>query len=241
MCFCLMTAMSQEAAPLAAPGTTGDTTTTKPATPAKPVRAPGLYATIKTSMGDITLQLFEKQSPNTVKNFVGLAKGTKLWKDPHTGKPTQRPLYTGTIFHRVIPNFMIQGGDPLGNGMGNPGYKFDNENSPDLTFDRPGRVAMANAGPNTNGSQFFITVAPYPSLNGGYSIFGQVLEGQDVADKISQVQRDSQDKPLKPVTILRIAVERVGAAPAATTTHHTTTHHPTTNHATTHPPPTATK
>ena len=241
MCFCVMTAMSQDAAPLAAPGTAGGRAVTKPraggapasatapapqpATPAKPAREPGLYATIKTSMGDINVQLFEKQSPLAAKNFVGLAMGTKMWTDPRTGKPTQKPLYTGTTFHRVIPNFMIQGGDPLGNGMGTPGYKFANENSPDLTFDRKGRLAMANAGPNTNGSQFFITVAPYPSLNGGYTIFGQVLEGQDVVDRISQVPRNPQDnKPLTPVTILRIVTERVGAAPAAAPAHHAPAH-----------------
>lgn len=230
MCFCVMTALSQDAAPLTAPGTAGDAqvpvgAATKPATPAKPAREPGLYATIRTSMGDIHLQLFEKQSPLAVKNFVGLAKGTKIWTDPATGKPTQRHLYNGTTFHRVIPNFMIQGGDPLGNGMGTPGYKFANENSPDLAFDRPGLLAMANAGPNTNGSQFFITVAAYPSLNGGYTIFGKVLEGQDVVDKISQAPRDSHDKPLTPVTITRIVIERVGAAPAAPV-RHTTTHKP---------------
>jgi peptidyl-prolyl cis-trans isomerase A (cyclophilin A) len=232
MCFCLMTAMSQGATRAADGAGQAPTpasprkATAKPASPATPARAPGLYATIKTSMGDIEVQLFEKQSPVTVKNFVGLARGTKLWTDPATGKPTQRPLYTGTIFHRVIPGFMIQGGDPLGTGIGTPGYKFNNENSPDLTFDRPGRLAMANAGPNTNGSQFFITVAPYPSLNGGYTIFGQVLEGQSVADKISQVPRDSQDKPLTPVTITRIAIERVGPAATASPVHHTATHKP---------------
>jgi peptidyl-prolyl cis-trans isomerase A (cyclophilin A) len=237
VCFSLMAMMSQDAAPLAAPGSAGGNAVASPGSgggqstgaatkpPAAPAREPGLYATIKTSMGDIKVQLFEKQSPLAVKNFAGLSRGTKTWTDPRTGKPTQRPLYSGTTFHRVIPNFMIQGGDPLGNGMGTPGYKFANENSPDLTFDRPGRLAMANAGPNTNGSQFFVTVAPYPSLNGGYTIFGQVLEGQDVADKISQVPRDSQDKPLKPVTIIRIAIERVGAAPAAAPMHHSTVHH----------------
>jgi peptidyl-prolyl cis-trans isomerase A (cyclophilin A) len=201
-----MAALSQEAAPLAAPGTFGGDAATTPAT------EPGLYATIKTSMGDIKLQLFEKQSPLAVHNFVGLARGAKTWTDPRTGQPTQKPLYNGTTFHRVIPNFMIQGGDPLGNGMGTPGYRFANENSPDLKFDRKGRLAMANAGPNTNGSQFFITVAAYPSLNGGYTIFGQVLEGQDVVDRISQVPRDAQDKPLTPVVIQRIVIERAGAA-----------------------------
>jgi peptidyl-prolyl cis-trans isomerase A (cyclophilin A) len=245
ICFCLVTAMSQDAAPLAAPGTAdGDAViigtprnldqapaaAAQPAattvTTAKPAREPGLYATIKTSMGDIKVKLYEKQSPLAVKNFAGLATGTRTWTDPRTGKPTRRPLYSGTTFHRVIPNFMIQGGDPLGNGMGTPGYKFDNENSPDLMFDRPGVLAMANAGPNTNGSQFFITVAPYPSLNGGYTIFGRVLEGQEVADKISQVPRDGQDKPLSPVTITRIVIERVGPPPVQHTATHSTTHKP---------------
>ena len=166
-------------------------------------------------MGDIVVKLYEKESPLAVANFVGLARGTKTWTDPATGKPTRRPLYTGTAFHRVIPDFMIQGGDPLGTGMGTPGYKFKNENTPGLNFDQKGRVAMANAGPDTNGSQFFITVAPYPSLNGGYTIFGQVIEGQDVADRISTVPRDPSDKPLTPVKINRIVIERVGPAPAA--------------------------
>src|SRR5208283_1802374 len=168
ICFCLVTAMTQDAAPLAAPGTAdGDAViigtprnldqapaaasqpATAKATAAKPAREPGLYATIKTSMGDIKVKLYEKQSPLAVNNFAGLASGTKTWTDPRTGKPTRRPLYSGTTFHRVIPNFMIQGGDPLGNGMGTPGYKFNNENSPDLMFDHPGVLAMANAGPNT--------------------------------------------------------------------------------------------
>jgi len=245
ICFCLVTALSQDAAALAAPGTAnGDAviigtprnldqapavaakSTAAKATAAKPAREPGLYATIKTSMGDIKVKLYEKQSPLAVKNFTGLATGTKTWTDPRTGKPTRRPLYNGVTFHRVIPNFMIQGGDPLGNGMGTPGYKFNNENSPDLMFDRPGVLAMANAGPNTNGSQFFITVAAYPSLNGGYTIFGQVLEGQEVADKISKVPRDGQDKPLSPVTITRIVIERVGPPPVHHTATHSTTHKP---------------
>jgi len=236
VCFCLMTAFSQEAAPLAAPGTSGQQTAAQPAPVKKtaPAAAPGLYATIKTSMGDIKVQLLEKESPIAVKNFTGLATGTKPWTDPRTHQLTHRPLYSGTTFHRVIPDFMIQGGDPLGNGMGSPGYQFKNENTPGLEFDRKGRLAMANAGPDTNGSQFFITVAPYPSLNGGYTIFGQVLEGQDVVDKISQAPRDAQDKPLTPVTIQRIVITRVGPAPGASTTHRTTTtHHTTTTHSTT--------
>jgi len=223
LCFCLMTAFSQEAAPLLAPGTTGEQVA-QPAPAKKPALPNGLYATLKTSMGDITVQLFEKESPRAVKNFVGLSTGTKTWTDPRTGQPTRKPLYNGVVFHRVIPDFMIQGGDPLGNGRGEPGYTFKNENTPGLTFDRKGRLAMANRGPDTNGSQFFITVAPYPSLNGGYTIFGQVIEGQDVADRISQVPRDSQDKPLTPVTIQRIVIVRVGPAPAAAPAHRTTAH-----------------
>jgi len=225
LCFVLMSAFSQEAAPLLAPGTTGEQAAAQPAPVKKPAPPNGLYATLKTSMGDIKVQLFEKESPLAVKNFVGLSTGTRTWTDPRTGQPTRRPLYNGVTFHRVIPGFMIQGGDPLGNGMGTPGYKFRNENTPGLNFDRIGRLAMANAGPDTNGSQFFITVAPYPSLNGGYTIFGQVIEGQDVADKISQVPRNSQDKPLSPVTIQRIVITRVGPAPAAATPAHGTTAH----------------
>ena len=229
VCFCLMTAFSQEAAPLLAPGTSGEQAAAKPAPASKPALPNGLYATIKTSKGDIKVQLFEKESPIAVKNFVGLSTGTRTWTDPRTGQSTRKPLYTGTTFHRVIPDFMIQGGDPLGTGMGTPGYKFKNENTPGLTFDRKGRLAMANAGPDTNGSQFFITVAPYPSLNGGYTIFGQVIEGQDVVDRISQVPRDGQDKPLSPVTIQRIVIARVGPAPAAAPAHRTTAVHKASN------------
>jgi len=225
LCFALMTAFSQEAAPLLAPGTTGEQAAAKPAPAMKPALPNGLYATIKTSMGDIKAQLLEKESPLAVKNFVGLSTGTKTWTDPRTHQPTRKPLYSGTTFHRVIPDFMIQGGDPLGNGMGTPGFTFRNENTPGLIFDRKGLLAMANAGPDTNGSQFFITVAPYPSLNGGYTIFGKVIEGQDVADKISQVPRDREDKPLTPVTIQRIVIARVGPAPAAAPAHRTTTVH----------------
>jgi len=175
---------------------------------------PGLYAIIYTSMGNIACRLFETEAPKTVANFVGLAKGTKTWTDPETGKAKHVPLYPGTLFHRVIPGFMIQGGDPLGDGTGTPGYRIDDEIDPDLGFDKPGILAMANSGPNTNGSQFFITVAPAPHLKGHYSIFGEVMSGQDVADAISQVPRDenNDDRPLKPVTILRVAIRRVGTA-----------------------------
>ncbi len=186
--------------------------------PAAPQREPGLYATIHTSMGDIVCKLYEKEAPLTVRNFTGLARGAKAWTDPKTGQLTHRPLYNNTLFHRVIPDFMIQGGDPKGDGSGSPGYKFKNEDNA-YVFDKKGILAMANAGRDTNGSQFFITVAPYPSLNGGYTVFGQVVDGQDVADKISQVPRDQAngDRPLQPVKIVRIAIQRVyapGQAPA---------------------------
>jgi peptidyl-prolyl cis-trans isomerase A (cyclophilin A) len=170
---------------------------------------PGEYAIIYTSMGDIVCRLFDKSAPKTVSNFTGLATGRKAWADPETGKMNHKPLYSGTTFHRVIPGFMIQGGDPLGNGLGTPGYKIDDEIDPNRSFDKAGILAMANSGPNTNGSQFFITVAPAPNLDGHYSIFGEVVSGQNIADAISQVRRDEEDKPLTPVKILRIAIRRV--------------------------------
>ena len=176
---------------------------------------PGLYAVIYTSMGSIVCRLFEKDAPKTVANFRGLAMGTKTWTDPKTGATKRTPLYSGTTFHRVIPEFMIQGGDPTGTGMGSPGYKFEDEISSEHTFDHPGILAMANSGPNTNGSQFFITVAATPWLNGKHTIFGEVVSGQDIADKISQVPRDEQDKPATPVTIVRIRIRTVGATTAS--------------------------
>jgi peptidyl-prolyl cis-trans isomerase A (cyclophilin A) len=185
---------------------------TKPAAPAAPQRPPGLYATITTSMGSIVCQLFEKEAPLTVANFVGLAQGTKEWTDPKTRQKVKRPLYPGTTFHRVIPGFMIQGGDPLGNGTGDPGYKFKDEFSPTLRFDQPGRLAMANAGPGTNGSQFFITEVPTPRLNDKHTIFGQVVEGLDVVKKIVNVPRDARDKPSSAVVIRAIRVQRFPAA-----------------------------
>ena len=174
---------------------------------------PGTYAVIYTSMGNIICRLFEKDAPKTVANFRGLATGTKAWTDPVSGQVKHTPLYSGTTFQRVIPGFMIQGGDPMGTGEGSPGYTFADEIDPHHNFDQPGVLAMANAGPNTNGCQFFITVAPVPQLTGNYSIFGQVVSGQDVADRISQVPRNSNDKPLTPVKILRIAIRTVGTAP----------------------------
>lgn len=170
-------------------------------------------AIIKTSMGTIECQLFTKEAPNTVENFAGLATGTKEFKDPKTGEMVKRPFYNGLIFHRVIPDFMIQGGDPLGTGAGGPDYKFADEyTAPKITFDQPGRLAMANSGPNTNGSQFFITVANDEFLNdrpgSHYTIFGQVIKGQDVADAISKVPTGSQDRPLTQVTIESITIQK---------------------------------
>lgn len=170
---------------------------------------PGLYAIIDTSMGKIVCRLFEREAPNTVKNFVGLATGKKEWLDPKTKEWVKKRFYDGLIFHRVIPNFMIQGGCPFGTGYGGPGYVFNCEIVPHLIFDKPGKLAMANAGPNTNGSQFFITVAPTPWLNGRHTIFGEVVEGYEVAVKISEVPRDPRDKPLKDVTIKKITIRRV--------------------------------
>src|SRR3989339_1917669 len=165
-----------------------------------------LYATIDTSMGKIVCELFPKQAPVTVNNFVDLAKGTKEWTDPASGEKVKKPLYDGTIFHRVIPDFMVQGGDPLGMGIGGPGYRFEDEFVDTLKFDQPGRLAMANSGPGTNGSQFFITVAPTEWLNNHHTIFGQVIEGQDVVNAISMVKRGQNDKPVEPVVIEKVTI-----------------------------------
>jgi peptidyl-prolyl cis-trans isomerase A (cyclophilin A) len=175
-----------------------------------------LYATFKTSQGDIVVKLFPKDAPKTVENFVGLAAGEKLWKHPQTGEKQKKALYPGTVFHRVIPDFMIQGGDPAGTGRGHPGYRFDDEFKSGRTFDKPGLLAMANAGPNTNGSQFFITTAATPFLNNKHTIFGEVIQGYEVAVAISQVPRDPMDRPLTPVTITTIELsDKAPAAPAA--------------------------
>ena len=167
-----------------------------------------LTATLQTSQGRIVIRLFPDHAPKTVRNFVELAEGGRQWTDPSTGGTTTSKLYDGTIFHRVIPDFMIQGGDPLGTGRGGPGYKFADEFHPDLRFDRPYLLAMANAGPGTNGSQFFITVAPTPWLNGKHTIFGEVIEGADVVDRISRLKTGSQDRPAEDVTIESVTVDR---------------------------------
>jgi peptidyl-prolyl cis-trans isomerase A (cyclophilin A) len=173
-------------------------------------RTPGLYATLNTNQGAIVCRLFEKEAPKTVLNFTELAEGKREWKDSVSGKKGPGPLYSGTIFHRVIPDFMIQGGDPSGTGMGGPGYKFEDETkgSPHK-FDKPGKLAMANAGPGTNGSQFFITVAATPWLTGNHTIFGEVIEGQDIVTKISILPRNRQDRPNNDVVVESIAIERV--------------------------------
>jgi peptidyl-prolyl cis-trans isomerase A (cyclophilin A) len=172
-------------------------------------RPQGTYATFDTSEGKIVCRLFEKDAPVTTKNFLDLAEGKRDWKDSVSGKGGSGPLYSGTIFHRVIPDFMIQGGDPSGTGMGGPGYKFQDETkgSPH-SFDKKGKLAMANAGPNTNGSQFFITVAPTDWLTGKHTIFGEVVEGMDVVDKIAGAPRNRQDRPNKDVVLQSIAIER---------------------------------
>lgn len=164
-------------------------------------------AIIETSAGKIKVKLFADKAPKTVANFVGLATGKKEWTDPKTGKVIKnKPLYSGTIFHRVIPQFMIQGGDPLGQGIGGPGYQFEDEIKMGDSFDHPGILAMANSGPNTNGSQFFITVQPTPWLNGKHTLFGEVIEGMDVVKKISEAQRDAQDKPNTAITIKKVKI-----------------------------------
>ncbi len=170
--------------------------------------SPGLYAVFETNMGKITCRLFEKETPKTIANFVGLAEGTKEWTDPKTGQKVKRHFYDGLIFHRVITGFMIQGGDPTGTGMGSPGYQFEDEFSPNLKFDQPGRLAMANAGPNTNGSQFFITEVPTPHLNNRHTIFGQCTEGLDVVTKIVGVPKGPMDKPIKDVVINKLTILR---------------------------------
>jgi peptidyl-prolyl cis-trans isomerase A (cyclophilin A) len=159
-----------------------------------------MTATFHTSLGKIVCELYEKEAPKTVANFTGLAEGSKAWKNPRTGKPGEGPLYSNTVFHRVIPEFMIQGGCPLATGTGGPGYQFEDEFAPNLSFDKPGRLAMANSGPATNGSQFFITEVPTTWLNRKHTIFGQVTAGQDLVAKIAR----SAGK----VTLEKITIER---------------------------------
>jgi peptidyl-prolyl cis-trans isomerase A (cyclophilin A) len=164
-------------------------------------------AQFHTNHGSFSVQLMPEHAPNTVENFVDLATGAKEWDDPRDGQKKSAPLYPGTIFHRVIPGFMVQGGDPTGTGMGGPGYQFEDECPPDGPgFDRPGLLAMANSGPNSNGSQFFVTVAPAPWLDGKHTIFGEVTEGYDIVERIAGVETGPQDRPVDDVVIERIEV-----------------------------------
>jgi peptidyl-prolyl cis-trans isomerase A (cyclophilin A) len=169
-----------------------------------------LQATLKTNRGDITVDLFENQAPVTVANFTGLASGTKEFKEPDTGETVTRPFYDGLVFHRVISGFMIQGGCPRGDGRGGPGYQFKDEFHPDLQFDRPYLLAMANAGPGTNGSQFFITITPTKHLNRKHTIFGEVTDqdSRDVVDAIATTRTDSSDRPTDPVVIESVAISQ---------------------------------
>jgi peptidyl-prolyl cis-trans isomerase A (cyclophilin A) len=167
-----------------------------------------LTATLTTTQGTVTVRLFPDHAPKTVRNFVELAEGGREWTDPRTGAKTKDKLYDGTIFHRVITNFMIQGGDPLGTGTGGPGYRFADEIHPDLRFDKPFLLAMANAGPGTNGSQFFITTAATPWLNGKHTIFGEVIDGANVVDAISRVQTVPGDRPVTDVVLQSVTFQR---------------------------------
>jgi len=169
---------------------------------------PGTYAHFTTPLGKFTVLLFEQDAPKTVANFVGLAEGTKEWTDPKTGAKVKKPFYENLIFHRVIAGFMIQGGDPLGQGVGGPGYKFEDEFSPKLKHTKEGILSMANAGPNTNGSQFFITLGPTPHLDNKHSVFGEVVEGMDVVRKIGTTKTGPGDRPVTPVT-MSVKIERV--------------------------------
>ena len=166
------------------------------------------FATLETSKGPIRVRLFPDTAPKTVENFIGLAIGTKPWRNPATGAQEQGPLYEGTGFHRVIPNFMIQGGDPLGTGRGGPGYQFEDEVDGPHRFDRPGYLAMANAGPGTNGSQFFITQVPTPWLDGKHTIFGEVVEGMEVVDAMAAVDRGPGDRPVEDLRLERVLIEQ---------------------------------
>jgi len=187
-----------------------------PPPPGSPAREPGLYVRFETTMGNITAKLFEAEAPKNVKSFVDLAEGRKAFKDPATGQMVRRPLYNGVTFHRVIPGFMLQTGDPTGTGAYDAGFTVPDEYTPSLRYDRPGRLGVANIGqPNTGSCQFFITEVPTPHLNDKHTIFGQVVEGQDLVPKIANVPRDQNDKPRTAVKITRVVIERVGPAPAA--------------------------
>jgi peptidyl-prolyl cis-trans isomerase A (cyclophilin A) len=168
----------------------------------------GTFARFDTSEGTFKIRLFDQQAPKTVDNFVGLAEGTKEWQDPVNGQKKKEPFYNGVVFHRIINGFMIQGGDRLGQGTGGPGYKFGDEFHPSLRHDRAGILSMANSGPNTNGSQFFITLGPTPHLDNRHSVFGEVVEGMDIVKKIGGVKTGGQDRPVTAVVINKVTIER---------------------------------
>jgi len=170
---------------------------------------PGTYAAFNTSAGRIVCRLFSDKAPLTCENFIGLAEGTKEWTDPKTGRQVKRPFYDGLTFHRIAPNFMIQGGCPLGNGKGGPGYNFKDEFDPSVRFDRPGLLAMANSGPGTNGSQFFITEAPTPHLDMKHTIFGELVEGMDIVKIIARGRADKDLLALEPIVIEKLEIVRV--------------------------------
>jgi peptidyl-prolyl cis-trans isomerase A (cyclophilin A) len=169
---------------------------------------PGTYAQFDTTEGSFTVKLYDKEAPRTVENFVGLAEGTKEWRDPASGEKKKEPYYDGVVFHRVINGFMIQGGDRLGLGTGGPGYNFADEFHPSRRHDRAGILSMANAGPNSNGSQFFITLGPTPHLDNRHSVFGEVVEGLDVVKKIGNVPTGRQDRPVTPVVMNKVTITR---------------------------------
>ncbi len=180
----------------------------KAATKADMKKGKNMIAVFKTNKGQFKIKLFNEQAPKTVENFVGLAEGTKEFTNRKTGKAEKKPFYNGLIFHRVIPNFMIQGGCPLGTGTGDPGYKFEDEFNKDLKHSKPGILSMANSGPNSNGSQFFITVATTPWLDGKHTIFGEVIEGMDIVKAISEVKKGPNDKPVQEVIIETVTIQR---------------------------------
>jgi len=167
-----------------------------------------VYADFTTSEGNFSVRLFDKETPNTVENFVGLAEGTKEWTDPRTNQRVRQPYYDGIVFHRVIAGFMIQGGDPLGKGIGGPGYDFPDEFHPALRHSKAGILSMANRGPNTNGGQFFLTLGPTPHLDNRHSVFGEVVDGMDIVRKIGSTRTGAQDRPIKDVVIQSVKIRR---------------------------------